>query len=142
MTKRMNRSPAANEMRCAIYTRKSTEEGLEQEFNTLDAHRDAGEAFIRSQQHEGWECSHNRYDDGGFTGGNMDRPALQRLMADIESGKVNCVVVYKVDHLSRSLLDFARMMETFEQYQVSLTGENVLDLFGGSGSRATPARPH
>jgi DNA invertase Pin-like site-specific DNA recombinase len=72
----------------------------------------------------------------------MDRPALQRLMADIESGKVNCVVVYKVDRLSRSLLDFARMMETFEQYQVSLTGENVLDLFGGSGSRATPARPH
>lgn len=142
MTKRMNRSPAANEMRCAIYTRKSTEEGLEQEFNTLDAQRDAGEAFIRSQQHEGWECSPNRYDDGGFTGGNMDRPALQRLMADIESGKVNCVVVYKVDRLSRSLLDFARMMETFEQYQVSLTGENVLDLFGGSGSRATPARPH
>ena len=119
MTQRKNRRPAANEMRCAIYTRKSTEEGLEQEFNTLDAQREAGEAFIRSQQQEGWECLPDRYDDGGFTGGNMDRPALRRLMADIESGKVNCVVVYKVDRLSRSLLDFARMMETFERHNVS-----------------------
>ena len=119
MTQRKNRRPAPNEMRCAIYTRKSTEEGLEQEFNTLDAQREAGEAFIRSQQQEGWECLPDRYDDGGFTGGNMDRPALRRLMADIESGKVSCVVVYKVDRLSRSLLDFARMMETFERHNVS-----------------------
>lgn len=79
------------ETRCAIYTRKSTEEGLEQEFNTLDAQRDAGEAFIRSQQHDGWDCLPNRYDDGGFTGGNMERPALRRLLADIEAGKIDCV---------------------------------------------------
>ena len=119
MTQRKNRRPAPNEMRCAIYTRKSTEEGLEQEFNTLDAQREAGEAFIRSQQQEGWECLPDRYDDGGFTGGNMERPAVQRLMADIESGRVDCVVVYKVDRLSRSLLDFARMLETFERHNVS-----------------------
>ncbi len=106
-------------MRCAIYTRKSTEEGLEQEFNSLDAQREAGEAYVRSLQHEGWSCLPDRYDDGGFTGGNMERPALQRLMADIEAGRVDCVVVYKVDRLSRSLLDFARMMQTFDEHQVS-----------------------
>ena len=105
--------------RCAIYTRKSTEDGLEQEFNSLDAQRDSGEAFIRSQAHEGWDCLPDRYDDGGFTGGNMERPALKRLMADIEAGRIDCVVVYKVDRLSRSLLDFARMMETFDKYKVS-----------------------
>ncbi|WP_254508565.1 recombinase family protein [Anatilimnocola floriformis] len=104
---------------CGIYTRKSTEEGLEQEFNTLDAQREGGEAFIKSQQHEGWVCSPERYDDGGFTGGNMDRPALKKLMADIESGKINCVCVYKVDRLSRSLLDFARMMEVFDKHNVA-----------------------
>ena len=102
-----------------LYTRKSSEEGLNQEFNSLDAQREAGEAFIKSQTHEGWQCLPDRYDDGGFTGGNMDRPALKRLMADIEAGKVDCVVVYKVDRLSRSLLDFARMMETFEKHKVS-----------------------
>ena len=106
-------------VRCAIYTRKSTEEGLEQEFNSLDAQREAAEAYIASQQHEGWVCLPDRYDDGGFTGGNMDRPAFQRLLADIEAGKVDCVVVYKVDRLSRSLLDFARIMEMFERHQVS-----------------------
>src|SRR6516225_5798486 len=106
-------------VRCAVYTRKSTEEGLEQEFNSLDAQREAAEAFIRSQTGEGWTCLPDRYDDGGFTGGNMDRPALKRLLADIEAGKVDCVVIYKVDRLSRSLLDFARMMETFEQHGVS-----------------------
>src|SRR5438477_11529475 len=106
-------------VRCAVYTRKSTEEGLEQEFNSLDAQREAGEAFVKSQQHEGWTCLPERYDDGGFTGGNMDRPALRRLMADIEAGRVDCVVVYKVDRLSRSLLDFARMMETFDKHRVS-----------------------
>lgn len=95
--------------RCAIYTRKSNEDGLEQEFNSLDAQREAGEAFVKSQAHEGWECLPDHYDDGGFTGGNMDRPAVQRLMADIEAGRVDCVVVYKVDRLSRSLLDFARL---------------------------------
>jgi site-specific DNA recombinase len=106
-------------VRCAIYTRKSTEEGLEQEFNSLDAQRESAEAFVRSQTHEGWTCLTERYDDGGFTGGNMERPALQRLLADIRAGKVDCVVTYKVDRLSRSLLDFARMMETFEQHGVS-----------------------
>jgi site-specific DNA recombinase len=106
-------------VRSAIYTRKSTEEGLEQEFNSLDAQRESAEAFIRSQQHEGWHLLPDRYDDGGFTGGNMDRPALKRLMADIEAGRIDCVVVYKVDRLSRSLLDFARMMQAFEQHQVS-----------------------
>src|SRR5450432_1283194 len=106
-------------VRCAIYTRKSTEEGLEQEFNTLDARRESAEAFIKSQAHEGWTCLADRYDDGGFTGGNMDRPALQRLMADIEAGRIDGVVVYKVDRLSRSLLDFAQIMETFEKRQVS-----------------------
>lgn len=108
-----------HQVRCAVYTRKSTEDGLEQEFNSLDAQRESGEAFIKSQMHEGWDCLADRYDDGGFTGGNMDRPALKRLLADIESGRIDCVVVYKVDRLSRSLLDFARMMEVFEKYRVS-----------------------
>src|SRR5580698_1857355 len=95
-------------IRCAIYTRKSTEEGLEQDFNTLDAQREAAVSLIRSQRHEGWIAVPKLYDDGGFTGANMDRPALQLLLADIALGEVNCVVVYKVDRLTRSLLDFSR----------------------------------
>src|ERR1700722_20118874 len=95
--------------RCAIYTRKSTEEGLEQEFNSLDAQRDAGQAYIASQRHAGWTPIAEHYDDGGFSGGNMHRPALQRLLADIAASKIDCVLVHKVDRLSRSLLDFARM---------------------------------
>jgi len=106
-------------VRCAIYTRKSTEEGLQQEFNSLDAQRESGEAYITAQKHEGWTCLPDRYDDGGFTGGNLDRPAVQRLMKDIVAGKIDCVVVYKVDRLSRSLMDFARMMETFDKHHVS-----------------------
>jgi len=106
-------------IRCAIYTRKSTDEGLEQEFNSLDAQRDAGEAYIASQKSEGWVCLPDRYDDGGFTGGNMDRPAMKRLLADIEAGRIDCIVVYKIDRLSRSLMDFARVMETFEKHSVS-----------------------
>jgi site-specific DNA recombinase len=106
-------------VRCAVYSRKSTEEGLEQQFNSLDAQREGCEAYIRSQAALGWECLSTRYDDGGFSGANTDRPALRRLMADIESGKVDCVVVYKVDRLSRSLLDFGRMMEVFEKYNVT-----------------------
>jgi site-specific DNA recombinase len=106
-------------IRCAIYTRKSCEEGLELEFNSLDAQRESGEAFIASQQHEGWSCLTEHYDDGGFSGGSMDRPALNRLLADIAAGKVDCVVVYKVDRLSRSLLDFSRIMETFDKHGVS-----------------------
>lgn len=115
-TRRIEAAPA---IRCAVYTRKSTEEGLEQEFNSLDAQREAGEAFIASQRGEGWSCLPDRYDDGGYTGGNMDRPALKRLLSDIEAGLVTCVVVYKVDRISRSLLDFARIMETFEKRGVS-----------------------
>src|SRR3989454_8809407 len=111
----MHKNPSA--IRCAIYTRKSTEEGLDQDFNSLDAQREAAEAYIKSQAHAGWLCLPQRYDDGGFTGGNLDRPALQRLLADLAAGHIDCVLVYKVDRLSRSLLDFARIMETFEVHQ-------------------------
>jgi len=113
------RNTESGTIRCAVYTRKSTDEGLEQEFNSLDAQRESAEAFIRSQRHEGWLCLPERYDDGGFTGGSMERPALKRLLADIEAGNIDCVVVYKVDRLSRSLLDFAHIMETFERHGVS-----------------------
>ncbi|MBX3354483.1 MAG: recombinase family protein [Phycisphaeraceae bacterium] len=106
-------------IRCAIYTRKSSDEGLDQEFNSLDAQRESAEAFIASQKAEGWTCVADRYDDGGFSGGSMERPALDRLLRDIEAGKVDCVVVYKVDRLSRSLMDFARIMEAFDRKGVS-----------------------
>jgi site-specific DNA recombinase len=106
-------------LRCAIYTRKSTEEGLDQEFNSLEAQRESAEDFIKSQRREGWIALPELYDDGGFTGGNMDRPALQRLLQAVEAGAVDCVVVYKVDRLSRSLLDFTRMLSLFEKHQVS-----------------------
>jgi site-specific DNA recombinase len=106
-------------LRCAIYTRKSTEEGLDQEFNSLDAQREAAEAFILSQRREGWIALPARYDDGGFTGANMERPALQRLLKAVETGEVDCVVVYKVDRLSRSLLDFTRILSLFEKGNVS-----------------------
>jgi site-specific DNA recombinase len=119
MSRKKTPPPAPKNIRCAIYTRKSTEEGLEQEFNSLDAQREAGEAYVKSQLHEGWTCIATRYDDGGFTGANMDRPALQRLLADIDAGKVDCVVVYKVDRLSRSLLDFGKIVEAFERHKVS-----------------------
>jgi len=116
MNKRREGPP---EVRCAVYTRKSTEEGLEQDFNTLDAQRESAEAYIESQRGEGWVCLPDRYDDGGYTGGNMERPALRRLLADIEAGKVDCIVVYKVDRLSRSLIDFARIMGALERHCVS-----------------------
>src|SRR5437667_5157464 len=105
--------------RCAIYTRKSSEEGLEQEFNSLQAQSEACEAYIRSQRHEGWIPARTRYDDSGFSGGNMERPALQRLLADIAAGRVDVVVVYKVDRLTRSLADFARLVEIFDAQGVS-----------------------
>lgn len=113
--KKVEPKPDRQTVRCAIYTRKSTEEGLDQEFNSLDAQREAGEAFIRSQAAEGWIALPEKYDDGGFTGGNMDRPALRQLLADVDAGMVDCIVVYKVDRLSRSLLDFSRMMETLDR---------------------------
>jgi len=109
----------ANHVRCAVYTRKSTEEGLEQDFNSLDAQREAAEAYIASQRHEGWSLISERFDDGGYTGANMDRPALSKLLTAVETRKVDCVVVYKVDRLSRSLLDFAKLMETFDRCGVS-----------------------
>ena len=107
------------EVRCAIYTRKSTDEGLEQDFNSLDAQRMAGENYTASQQGEGWICLAEHYDDGGFTGGNMEKPALRRLLADVAAGRVDCIVVYKVDRLSRSLLDFAKILGVLEQKGVS-----------------------
>ena len=98
----------ASRKRCAIYTRKSSDEGLEQGFNSLAAQYEACEAYIRSQRHEGWILARARYDDGGFSGGNPERPALQGLIADIRAGRIDIVVVYKVDRLTRSLADFAR----------------------------------
>lgn len=111
--------PAKSKIRCAVYTRKSHEEGLEQEFNSLDAQREAAEAYITAQRHEGWMLYPDHYDDGGFTGGNIERPALKRLMADIEAGKIDVVVVYKIDRLTRSLSDFSKLIEIFEKHQVS-----------------------
>ena len=105
--------------RCAIYTRVSTDQGLEQDFNSLDAQYDASQAYIRSQQHAGWTLLRAKYDDGGFSGGNTDRPALQRLLDDIRSGKIDVIVVYKVDRLTRSLADFAKLVELFDQHNVS-----------------------
>ena len=106
-------------IRCAVYCRKSSEEGLEQDFNSLDAQRDAGLAYILSQKHEGWLAVGDRYEDGGFSGGNMERPALKRLLADIERGLVDCVVVYKVDRLTRALTDFAKLVELFDTHSVT-----------------------
>ena len=106
-------------LRCAIYTRKSTEEGLDQDFNSLDAQHEACAAYITSQASLGWKLVPDRYDDGGISGGTMDRPALQRLLADIREHRVDVVVVYKIDRLTRSLSDFARIVETFDQAQAS-----------------------
>lgn len=110
---------AARKLRCAVYTRKSTEEGLDREFNTLDAQRDACEAFITSQRAEGWTLVPDRYDDGGFSGGTLERPALRRVLADIEAGRVDIVIVYKIDRLSRALMDFAKLVEIFDAHGVT-----------------------
>jgi len=106
-------------LRCAVYTRKSSDEGLDQAFNSLDAQREAGEAYIKSQASEGWRATTTRYDDGGYSGGTMERPALQKLLADIDAGLVDVVVVYKIDRLTRSLADFARIVERFDARGVS-----------------------
>jgi site-specific DNA recombinase len=105
--------------RCAIYTRKSTEHNLDLEFNSLDAQREACEAYIKSQAHEGWRLIPDHYDDGGLSGASLDRPALQNLLANVRAGKITVVVVYKVDRLTRSLADFAKLVELFDQYGVS-----------------------
>lgn len=110
-----NNGAVPKPVRCAIYTRKSTDEGLGQDFNSLDAQRESAEAYILSQRHEGWTVLPTRYSDGGYTGANLERPGVRQLLADIEAGKIDCVLVYKVDRLSRSLIDFAKMMELFEK---------------------------
>jgi site-specific DNA recombinase len=112
-------APAAHKLRCAVYTRKSTEEGLDMEFNSLDAQREACEAYIVSQRTEGWLPVRDRYDDGGVSGGTLERPALKRLLADVEAGKIDVVLVYKIDRLSRSMLDFLKLVETFEHHGVT-----------------------
>ena len=106
-------------VRCCIYTRKSIEEGLDMSFNTLDAQREAGENYIASQKANGWICLPERYDDGGFSGGNLDRPAFNRMKEDIIAGKIDMVVVYKLDRLSRSLLDFMSLQQFFETHGVA-----------------------
>ncbi len=122
-------------IRCAVYTRKSTDMGLEQEFNSLDAQREACENYIASQKQEGWTYLPRRYDDGGFTGGDIERPAVRQLINYVQSGKIDCVLVYKVDRLSRSLLDFARMMEIFERQGVSFV--SVTQQFNTAERRRT-----
>src|SRR5208337_2368017 len=110
---------AKRSLRCAIYTRVSTDQGLEQDFNSLDAQREASEAYIKSQAHEGWRLIRHHYDDGGYSGGSMDRPALQRLLADMQARRIDVIVVYKVDRLTRSLADFAKLVELFDKHDVS-----------------------
>ena len=110
---------AAKSVRCAIYTRVSTDQGLEQDFNSLDAQRDAAEAYIRSQAHAAWTLIRSQYNDGGYSGGSTDRPALQRLLSDVRARKVDVIVVYKVDRLTRSLADFAKLVELFDSHGVS-----------------------
>lgn len=122
----------ATTRRCAIYTRKSSEEGLDQSFNSLHAQREACETYVLSQASEGWEALAEHYDDGGFSGGNTDRPGLQALLADIEAGKVDIVVVYKIDRLTRSLADFARIVEIFETHECSFV--SVTQSFNTTGS--------
>ena len=115
----VRQSPLSRKLRCAVYTRKSTEEGLDMEFNSLDAQREACEAYVASQRSEGWLLVPDHYDDGGFSGGNLDRPALKRLLANIEAGQIDVVVVYKIDRLSRSLMDFSRLVEVFDRQNVT-----------------------
>ncbi len=112
---------------CAIYTRKSTDDNLDSDFNTLDAQREAAELYIKSQKFEGYEVLPKHYDDGGFSGANMERPALKQLWADIETGKIGAVVVYKIDRISRSLLDFTKLIECFESHGVA---ESVMEYVG------------
>jgi len=106
-------------LRCAVYTRVSTEHGLEQEFNSLNNQREASEAYIKSQAHEGWKLIRTRYDDGGYSGGSMERPGLKRLLDDVRAHRVDVIVVYKVDRLTRSLADFAKLVELFDAHQSS-----------------------
>jgi site-specific DNA recombinase len=124
--------PVSKLARCAIYTRKSTEYNLELAFNSLDAQREACEAYIKSQAHEGWRLIPGRYDDGAFSGASLDRPALQQLLADVRAGKIDIVLVYKVDRLTRSLADFAKLIELFDAHDVSFV--SVTQSFNTSSS--------
>jgi site-specific DNA recombinase len=119
--KRIRAASAASpgQVRCAIYTRKSTDEGLDQDFNSLDAQREAAEAYISSQRQQGWRALPESYDDGGFTGANTDRPGLKRLLDDVEGGKLDCIVVYKLDRLTRSMRDFFKIMEILDRHQAT-----------------------
>ena len=119
----------ADRKRCAIYTRKSTEEGLDQDFNSLDAQREACAAYILSQAAEGWEQVDEQYDDGGWSGGSMARPALKQLMADVENGNVDIIVVYKVDRLTRSLADFAKIVDILDNRDLEGLMEFIMLLF-------------
>jgi site-specific DNA recombinase len=113
-------------VRCAIYTRKSTEHGLELEFNSLDAQRDACEAYIKSQASQGWKALTQHYDDPAYSGGNLDRPALQHLLKDIDAGRIDVIVVYKIDRLTRSLADFAKLVEAFDAKSISFVGITMM----------------
>ena len=113
-------------LRCAVYTRVSTEHGLEQEFNSLDNQREASEAYVKSQAHEGWKLIRTRYDDGGYSGGSMERPALKRLLDDVRACRIDVIVVYKVDRLTRSLADFAKLVELFDAHQVSFVSVSLV----------------
>src|SRR5690606_2317595 len=115
----MNQMTPQRRQRCAIYTHKSSEEGLDMEFNSLDAQRESCEAYIASQRSEGWICMREHYNDGGFSGGTLERPGLKNLIEDIEAGLVDVIVVYKIDRLSRSLMDFAKLVEIFDRHDVT-----------------------
>ena len=127
-------------VRCAIYTRVSTDQGLEQDFNSLDAQYDASQAYIRSQAHAGWILLRGKYDDGGFSGGNTERPALQQLLLDVTAGKIDVIVVYKVDRLTRSLADFAKLVELFDTHNVSFV--SVTQQFNTTTSMGRLTLPH
>jgi Resolvase, N terminal domain len=122
------KAPSIRPIRCAIYTRVSTEYGLDQEFNSLDAQYDAASAYIKSQAHAGWTLIRSRYDDGGYSGGSTDRPDMQRLLDDIRARKLDVIVVYKVDRLTRSLADFAKLVELFDAHGVSFVSVSVTDV--------------
>src|SRR5208282_3304324 len=130
------KAPSVKPVRCAIYTRVSTEHGLDQEFNSLDAQYEAASAYIRSQSHAGWTLIRSRYDDGGYSGGSTDRPALQRLLSDVKAGRIDVIVVYKVDRLTRSLADFAKLVELFDGHGVSFVSVtqqfNTTTLYGAT----------
>ena len=137
------KAPPVRPVRCAIYTRVSTEHGLDQEFNSLDAQYDAASAYIKSQAHAGWTLIRSRYDDGGYSGGSTDRPDLQRLLDDIRARKLDVIVVYKVDRLTRSLADFAKLVELFDAHSVSfvsVTGPKGRALHMSAPGPTSPVR--